>query len=137
MLTKTQELLEAIGKGMLRAAPDGSWSSIQLALTGAGGLLVSDLAVTRADGSVNRAVEIDDETEDSCDELRQAMYAEGTGTWYNAQLTVNASGRIESEFDYENPPLNGRADPELLEEDQLEFPRDREHLPFWHPSKTP
>jgi hypothetical protein len=77
-------------------------------------------------------------------ELCEEMYAERTGTWYNATFHLSAGGDIAGEFDYDNPPYGGlasddpasegEADPGLLLEDHELYPRDDEHLPTWHPA---
>jgi len=129
------ELLTEIGKGMIDAAPD-EWQRLELSLTSAGLMIKSGLSVTKSDGSVDKLHEIDGDTLAACDELRESMYQDGSGTWYNADIIVDRSGNIESTFDYENPPFDGTADSELLTEDQQEYPRDQEHLPNWHPAKA-
>jgi len=129
------ELLTEIGKGMIDGAPD-EWQRLELSLTSAGLMIKSGLSVTKSDGSVDKLHEIDGDTLAACDELRESMYQDGSGTWYNADIIVDRSGNIESTFDYENPPFDGTADPELLTEDQQEYPRDPEHLPNWHPAKA-
>lgn len=128
-------LLEEIGRGMVGSVPAAGWTKIELDLSGAGGLLDSGLVVTDETGKVSRRHSLDNEALAACVELREVMYQEGSGTWYTARLTVDRHGHLESEFDYDNPPLDGHADPELLEEDQKDFPRDNAHLPHWHPSK--
>ncbi len=128
-------LLERIGTGLLAAAPDSAWAKLNLVLTGAGGMLESGLEVVDDGGVANRMHEIDDDTLEACMELRDTMQQPGTGTWYNARLTVDRQGSLEVEFDYDNPPFDGDFEPELLINDQAEFPRDPEHLPDWHPSK--
>jgi len=129
------ELLNEIRKGMIDAAPD-EWQRLDLLLTSAGLMIKSGLSVTKSDGSVDKLHEIDGDTLAACDELRESMYQEGSGTWYNADIIVDRSGKIESTFDYERPPFDGTADLELLTEDQQEYPRDQEHLPDWHPART-
>jgi len=129
------ELLNEIRKGMIDAAPD-EWQRLDLLLTSAGLMIKSGLSVTKSDGSVDKLHEIDGDTLAACDELRESMYQEGSGTWYNADIIVDRSGKIESTFDYESPPFDGTADLELLTEDQQEYPRDQEHLPDWHPART-
>lgn len=121
---------------MLRSAHELEWKSLELRLTGAGLMIKASLTVIAKDGSSDRRQGVDNETLAACDELREVMCQESTGTWYNALLTVDREGNFESEFDYENPPWDGKADPELLAEDQEEFPRDQEHLPDWHPLKS-
>lgn len=136
MITESQPLVEIIGKGMLRAAPESVWASVKLSLTAAGRMLESGLAAAGEDGTLDQAIEIDDETEDACVALRKSMYQAGVGTWYNAAFTVTPDGVLESEFDYDAPPFPGEDVTDLLLQDQERFPRDQEHLPDWHPAKA-
>lgn len=136
MITESQSEIEAIYKGLLRVAPESAWAFMELQLTAAGRMLESGVAVASEDGSLDQAVEIDDETEDACVALRKAMYKPGTGTWYNARFKVTPDGFLDSEFDYDTPPFPGEEVSELLVQDQERFPRDQEHLPDWHPSKA-
>jgi hypothetical protein len=136
MITESQPLVEAIGKGLLRVAPESAWAFMELQLTAAGRMLESGLAVVAADGTLDQAAEIDDDTEDACVELRKAMYQPETGTWYNARFKVTPEGVIEAEFDYDTPPFPGEEVADLLRQDQERFPRDEAHLPDWHPSKA-
>lgn len=135
LIVESQKLLEEVGRGILMAAPDSDWTRLELRLTAAGSLTESELGVTDPAGTTDWRNEIDDETLVKCDILREEMYQEGTGTWYNAKLRVDKSGNLESEFDYTNPPFDGDFEAELLKEDQQKYPRDDAHLPDWHPAK--
>ncbi len=128
-------LLDEIGKGMLAATASSTWTNAELPLSGAGGLRDSGLSVTDQNGVIDRTRRIEDDTLDACMQLREAQQP-GTGTWHNARLTVDRQGSLEVEFDYDNPPFDGDFEPELLVDDQSDFPRDQAQLPNWHPSKT-
>jgi hypothetical protein len=95
----------------------------------------SQLAFDLADGSVDSSRSIGVEAQMVCDDLRDAMYEDGAGTWYNATFVLTADGGIEADFDYTNPPFDGAATADLLEDDQRAYPRDAEHLPDWHPAR--
>ena len=129
------ELLEAVGGALVRFAP-GGWRELELRISGAGGMTRTIVTATRGDGSVDRECELDDDGDDAAAELRESMYQEGRGTWYNARLTLDNSGQLDADLDYDNPPFDGDADPGLLIEDQRLFPRDAEMLPTWHPSRA-
>jgi len=135
MINEPQELLEALRKALARSAPEG-WRELELRISGAGGMTGTVVTATRADGRVDRDCELDDDGDDAAAGLRESMYQEGKGTWYNARLTLDSGGRLDAEFDYDNPPFEGDADPGLLIEDQRLYPRDAELLPGWHPSRA-
>ncbi|MEV0796011.1 hypothetical protein [Kribbella sp. NPDC050459] len=94
----------------------------------------TQLAVEMLDGAVEAGESIDVEAQMACDDLRDVMYEDGVGTWYNATFTVTPDGSLVTEFDYDNPPFGGGGDDDLLVDDQHAYPRDAEHLPTWHPA---
>lgn len=134
MIGEAQEQLAAVGQSLARSAPEG-WRELELNISAAGGMTRTIVTATREDGSVDRECELDDDGDDAAAELREAMYQEGKGTWYNARLTIDRSGQLGADFDYDNPPFDGDADRGLLIEDQRLFPRDAEALPAWHPAR--
>lgn len=134
MIGEAEAQLAAVGQALARSAPSG-WQQLELKVSGAGGMTRTIVAATCEDGSVDRECELDDDGEDAAAELREAMYQVGKGTWYNARLTLDRSGQLDAEFDYENPPFDGDADRGLLIEDERLFPRDADSLPDWHPSR--
>ncbi len=78
----------------------------------------------------------------ACMKLREAMYQPGKGTWYTARFTIDAAGNCDVRYDYDSMPANPTFNEtvadihDLLVEDHERFPRDQEHLPEWHPSRT-
>ncbi|MGW5191961.1 immunity protein YezG family protein [Kribbella sp. NPDC004138] len=134
MTDHAQELLATIGKAMARSAFPGC-EEAELKITGAGPLSGTTFSANAADGSVNRKIGLERDGQDAADQLRKEMYQPGKGAWYNATITLTRSGRLTADFDYDTPPFEGDADPDLLIEDHRLFPRDPEHLPTWHPAK--
>lgn len=135
MIGEAQELLAAVGRSLARSGPDG-WRELELKISGAGGMTSTSVSATRADGSIDQDCELDDDGDDAAADLRESMYQEGKGAWYNARLTLDSSGQLDAAFDYDNPPFEGDADSDLLLEDQRLFPRDEATLPDWHPAKA-
>ncbi|TCO38146.1 uncharacterized protein DUF600 [Kribbella antiqua] len=134
MLGEAQELLNAVGQSLASSAAE-DWPELELRISGTGGMTHTVVIATCADGSLDQECELDDAgNDDAAAELRESMYQDGTGTWYNARLTLKRSGELDADFDYDNPPFDGDADRQLLIEDQRLFPRDAGSLPRWHPS---
>ncbi|MER7245723.1 hypothetical protein [Kribbella sp. NPDC000426] len=129
-----QASLETIGSAMVKVVPEG-WAKAVLTVSAVAATMETQLAVEMLDGSVDSGVSIDVEAQMACDDLRDEMYEQGKGTWYNAVFTVVQGGGIEAEFDYDNPPFDGGGASDLLEDDQRAYPRDAVHLPSWHPSR--
>ncbi|SDU25581.1 antitoxin YezG family protein [Jiangella alkaliphila] len=142
-LETTKALLNEIGKAMVRSSPDG-WRTITLKVTAAANMMTSALDVELSDGSHDTSAAIDSDGDDALDELRDALYQEDTGTWYNATFIVSEGGDLDYTYDYDNPPYGGMADDptntgsaarELLLYDHEMFPRDDANLPIWHPAR--
>lgn len=135
MIGEAQELLTAVGRSLAQAGPEG-WTELELKISAAGGMTSTTVSATKADGSVHPDCELDDDGDDAAADLRESMYQEGKGAWYNARLALDSSGQLDADFDYDSPPFDGDADSGLLIEDQRLFPRDQEQLPAWHPSRS-
>jgi hypothetical protein len=119
---------------MLRAAAGQEWEMLKVDATSAGGMTETALSVHLVDGSVDQSGGLDRDGRLDCHELREVMYQEGKGSWYNATFTVDSEKQLEAEFDYDDPPFEGTADDQLLTDDQRDHPRSLENLPLWHPS---
>lgn len=128
-----QAILETIGSATVKAVPDG-WAKAVLKVSAVAATMETQLAVEMLDGSIDAGLSIEVEAQMACDDLRDAMYQDGVGTWYNASFVVTAGRGLEAEFDYDNPPFDGGGPPDLLEDDQRAYPRDAAHIPAWHPS---
>ncbi|RZU22297.1 hypothetical protein EV645_0378 [Kribbella rubisoli] len=130
-----QASVEAIGSAMVKVVPEG-WAKAVLTVSAVAATMETQLAVEMLDGSVDAGLSIDVDAQMACDDLRDAMYDDGKGTWYNAVFSARPGGRFEAEFDYDNPPFQGGGERDLLEDDQRAYPRDAAHLPVWHPSRA-
>ena len=134
MIGEAQALLTAVGQSLARSAPE-DWHELELKISAAGAMTRTTVNAARADGSIDHDCELDDDGDDAAADLRESMYQQGKGTWYNARVTLDNARQLDVDFDYENPPFDGDADRDLLIEDQRLFPRDAELLPDWHPSR--
>lgn len=145
-LDAQQEQLNTIGNAMVAAA-EGDWRQLVLNVTAAANMIGTAMVIGRPDSSTDKRHGAGKNALRTLHELREAMYQEGKGTWYNATFVVDEERRISADFDYENPPFGGvaddddpdsegDADPELLLEDHRMFPRDPDVLPEWHPART-
>jgi hypothetical protein len=132
---KANDLLTSLGQAMLRAAADHEWRMLEIDATSAGGMTETGFSVHLVDGSVDRMGGLDRDGRLDCHELRELMYQDGKGSWYNATFVIDEQKQLEAEFDYDNPPFDGLPDDDqLLREDQRDYPRSLENLPLWHPS---
>lgn len=67
-------------------------------------------------------------------DLRRRMHKYGTGTWYVAKFTIDESGELQEEYDYDSRPA-GIEDYDLRL-DQEQYYRHEDRLPAWHPECT-
>ncbi|WP_328530113.1 antitoxin YezG family protein [Nocardioides sp. NBC_00368] len=133
MLVENQSQLEKLGHALMGAV-NGDWSEIVLEVSAAGALTDTGLHVVRPDGIEDWSVKPTVEVFDASKALRRGMYQPDKGTWYSATARLDRDGQLDVDFDYDNPPLDGDAEDELLLKDQVLFPRDAGHLPDWHPA---
>jgi hypothetical protein len=117
----------------VNTVPEG-WAKAVLKVSAVAATMETQFAVEMLDGSIDAGLSIAVEAQTACDVLRDAMYEDGVGTWYNATFVLTAGGGLEAEFDYDDPPFDGGGTPDLLIDDQRAYPRDAAHLPAWHPS---
>lgn len=134
MIGQSQDLLVTVAKSMARAAAPG-WKRVELSITGVEQMTSTEIRIIREDDSVAEPVGLSHDGHDATAALRKEMYQPGKGTWYNAHLSLESSGKLNADFDYDNRPFDGDVDDVLLLEDHRLFPRDPEHLPTWHPAR--
>jgi hypothetical protein len=94
-----QAALEVIGSAMAKVVPEG-WGRAVLKVSAVAATMETQLAVEMLDGSVDGSHSLDVEAQLVCDDLRDAMYEEGTGTWYNAVFLLSPVDGLTAEFDY-------------------------------------
>lgn len=121
----------------MAVAAGTNWRKLSLSITGVAAIWRTQLAIEGADGTVDVSKGPGDDAVEWCDDLRDAMYSEDEGTWYNATITLTEGGQLETTFDYDTPPFPGEGIPDgLLTEDNEVYPRAADRLPDWHPSKV-
>jgi hypothetical protein len=92
----------------------------------------AQLSVDLLDSSVEAAASVDVEPQMACDDLRDAVYDQGKGTWYDAVFSVTPGAGLGAEYDQDAPPFEGGGSPDLFEDNQRAYPRDAAHIPAWH-----
>ncbi|WP_158879661.1 TNT domain-containing protein [Amycolatopsis anabasis] len=75
--------------------------------------------------------------------LRSAMYAPGTGTWFQGTFTLDSASNFDFDFDADAEPLwrqppneGGRPTTRAFGVELALFPRDRKHVPPWLAAKA-
>jgi hypothetical protein len=124
------EMIQEIGRTLLRAAPTG-WRRIDLKV-----LMVTaghdiTLTIIMNDGTTS-TVEPPAVIARICAELRARMYRPGKGTWFGLRYTLDppTDFHVSYNFDFDplwQPPIR----PDVFAEDVAAFPRDAAHTPGW------
>lgn len=126
------QLINVIGMA-IRSATDesGDWTRSTLQVSAMTSTIETTLEIERPDGTKDRSRGVATEARVASDDLRENMYADGLGTWYNATFTLTPNGELTSYFDYDNPPLNGEFTRDMIEDDFDVYPRSPENVPDW------
>jgi hypothetical protein len=108
--------------------------SVVLTWSELGWKAVDRVAVTRNDEVRYPAFAIDSNL---MFDLRDASSSPSTGAWFKAQVKLFADGRVESNFDYDNPPDFGVMPilAEDLDAELTNWPRNPENIPAWFREK--
>ncbi|MFC7621219.1 hypothetical protein [Microlunatus sp. GCM10028923] len=130
-------LMDLIGRAAVDQAPPG-WTWITIVIDAMGDSARVD-SVAHTDES-ETPFNLGGPGGLACLDLREAMYRPKVGTWYRAHFRIDVSGQLASDFDYDSRPYDaeeeGSADVrDVLLHDHEMYPRDKEHLPDWHPAK--
>ena len=131
-----QELLAAVGESLARSAPEG-WTQVKLRISAACGMTRNDPLVQRAPMELQSASAYSTTTARYCRRTPWGDVLEADrGAGYDAYFTLDRSGELGADFDYDSRSFDGDAEADLMVEDQRLFPRSQELLPAWHPSRT-
>ena len=127
------EILSEMANAMAESIA-GEWDHATYVITRLGGQGSGDFQIFDEDGQSRQGS--DWTTFDLADDLRRVMFVEGRGSWFTMTLTVDHSGSVSADFDYENPPdfesaMLGVTGYSVATE-QHDFPRDRAHQPQWY-----
>lgn len=109
----------------------GDWKHVTLYVSGLSTTIDTAGSVTLKAGTVDRSHGIDVDGKLACDDLRDAMYTDGSGTWFNAKIELSRAGELTYEFDYDGEPLDGAFTPDMVADDLDTYPRDPETVPAW------
>ncbi|SDM32675.1 hypothetical protein [Allokutzneria albata] len=125
-----QELLQEVSGLLVSAAPEG-WRELELSFRSTVAVDTATFSCVGGSGERTR-LSVPFRAMNRLSELREGMYAPGTGAWFTARMTIRPPGGFEVRYDYDSepefvPPLT----PETFVLDQEHFPRSEEHMPEW------
>lgn len=131
-----QQSMQSAAQALIQVLADASpeFTSARYSCRYVGGLSQATLVGVRADESEGwKGIRTrSEDLEHAMDDLRQAMYRPGHGTWFGAIITVDREGHASIDFNYDVEPDFGREVPaHLYVSDQRRFPRDAESIPEW------
>lgn len=130
-MTDMQEqsrLVTEVAKSLVAVAPEG-WTGLDYTAHMLRGQQQARLWIDMPDG--RKGAFSGDDTMALMRELRAAMYEEGKGTFFTANVVVTASdGSVQTRFEYDEEPDWDMVPGQYLV-DLEAFPRDEEHRPEW------
>jgi hypothetical protein len=127
---RQQQLVEGIAR-LIADSQTSGWKAFTYQIRALAGYQQDEVLVTRPDGTVEQKFPPDDLI-DQTEELRTAMYRAGAGTWFSATLSVDRSGSMSADFNYDQEPDWSRpVEPEWYVKDLEKFPRDESAIPNW------
>lgn len=130
---KAKESLQRVAAAVFRATPK-PFESVRVNYRAVGGMATYDFMLTEKAGDAERPVDLrsDDDFTFGFRNLRKAMYQEGKGAWYTADVTVTGQGKFHAEYDYDGKPrFSVPLASATYVEDLERFPRDVENQPQW------
>jgi hypothetical protein len=124
-----QEIIDDVIRQLVAAAPQG-WQRIWVEFLAVVQMKTSIMEVTGPDGVVVRKAPPSGVV-DRLDDLRWAMYADGTGTWFSALVTI-APDNYDISYDYDaEPSIFPPPGAGMFATDLRYFPRAPEKVPDW------
>jgi hypothetical protein len=128
-------LLRGIGRLLRRVVPAG-WERVAAQFRQLGDY--AELEVRAVTGEASVSLSAPAQLGQLFVRLRSAMYAPGTGTWFQGTFTLDAESRFDFDFDLDTEPSwrvppDGSAWPsaDAHRAELRYFPREREHVPQW------
>ncbi len=131
---EARELERTIAETMWSIRPtDVSWDSLVYVHNQIGGLGSSITKIFHQGAVIDRR-SIVKEVAFTVDDLREAMYKPGKGSWLSMTLTVTPAGNgWEADYNYTEKPVWELGEPvnDTYAQELYLFPRDEEHIPDW------
>lgn len=123
--------LRDIGRALTAGLPAG-WREVRASYLATAPYAELDATVTLPDGRVEQVDPLPEDLETVFEKLRDEMYQPGKGAWLTATITIAASGRFSTDFDYDTEPAwSIPVTPDTYAADLAQYPRDDQHIPPW------
>ncbi|WP_341359543.1 hypothetical protein V5H98_17775 [Georgenia sp. M64] len=123
--------LQRVAQGLVSVAPTG-WTRARVLcrMVGSRGEVMA--AATGAEGKEVPLPGLPGDVARAMSEMRHKAFEPGKGTWFTALVTLERSGKLSLNLDYNNEQKWGRPlEPGQFAEDLRRYPRDDEHTPAW------
>ncbi|RPF26621.1 hypothetical protein [Georgenia muralis] len=130
-MSKFAAELQRVAQGLVSVSPTG-WTRARVLcrMVGSRGEVMA--AVTGAEGKEVPLAGLPGDVARAMSEMRHKAYEPGKGTWFTALVTLERSGKLSLNLDYNNEQKWGRPlEPGQFVEDLRRYPRDDEHTPAW------
>lgn len=132
-LVRVGELQEDAGKLLYYSLPEDGWDSCTLEYRKAGSIGESVLTLALSDGR-EESLKVPKALIRAMRELRHEMASLEKGAWLSVTMTVDRSGHLKADYNYDERPEWRVAPPEeAYIEDPKKYPRPADQIPDWYP----
>jgi len=133
-LQSTMEQQGEIVKEVAQAVVDSviiPWTEIKYRVRSIAPFLEDEVLTIGTDGNTVSGY-APDLTIDLVGSLRELMYTEGAGTWFSAELSINASGQLDADFNFnDEPDWQAPVSNQWYSRELAKYPRDSAAIPAW------
>ncbi|MBF4636303.1 hypothetical protein ITJ38_17980 [Agreia pratensis] len=121
---------EEAAKALFSLIPPG-FERIELKMNSLAPFTAATATIIRPDGAQDSLKDFK-AARDAAKRLREAMYREGTGTWFSVLFVVTVEGKVDVAYNYdEEPEWRRPVEPVWYVQDLERFPRDPDNMPEW------
>ena len=128
-MIRQQQTVEEIARGLVEIMPE-DWQNVVYLTRQVGGFTYEDLVAVSTDGTVREFVP-PEPVRASATELKDLGEKPGAGTWLEARISVEVSGRFRAEYEYDEVALPNGLAPLAYAQEMRRYPRTPQETPGW------
>lgn len=128
-MIRRQQTVQEIARGLVDIMP-ADWQNVIYLTRQVGGFTYEDLVAVSTDGTVREFVP-PEPVRASATELKDLGEKPGAGTWLEARISVEVSGRFRIEYEYDEVALPNGLAPLAYAQEMRRYPRTQEQTPGW------
>ncbi|MGW9556842.1 hypothetical protein ACWGSK_20275 [Nocardiopsis sp. NPDC055551] len=128
-MIRQQQTVEEIARGLVEIMPE-DWQNVVYLTRRVGGFTYEDLVAVSTDGTVREFVP-PEPVRVSATRLKDLGEKPGAGTWFEARISVEVSGRFRAEYEYDEVALPHGLAPLAYAQEMRRYPRVPQETPGW------